>query len=69
MVMDFSGCSDSPAAIATISVPIKENITTAIPIKTELIPVGKNPPFPRRLETPGDAIPWNIPQITDIAQE
>ncbi len=34
----FTGSADSPAATATISDPINENITTVIPSSTELIP-------------------------------
>ena len=40
----FTGSADSPAATATISDPINENITTVIPSNTELIPFGINPP-------------------------
>src|SRR5690625_3160396 len=61
---DFAGCFDSPAAMATISVPINEKITTVIPIRTELKPVGMNPPLPNRLDVPGVAIPGYQLKIT-----
>lgn len=37
-----NGSSDSPAAMATISVPMKEKITMTTPIRTAPKPLGKN---------------------------
>ena len=60
----FTGSADSPAATATISDPINENITTVIPSSTELIPFGINPPCPTKFEVPGASVPGTNPKIT-----
>ena len=58
----FTGSADSPAATATISDPINENITTVIPSSTELIPFGINPPCPTKFEVPGASVPGTNPK-------
>lgn len=51
-VTDSTGFDVSPAAIATISDPMKEKMTTTMPSRTELGPLGKNPPAPARFSSP-----------------
>src|SRR3954465_4790166 len=63
VIIAFSGGGDSPSAVATISVPINENITTVTPKKIELIPLGRNPPLSRRFDVPGDSTPGMKPHI------
>ena len=44
------GSADSAAAIVTTSTPVMAKMTTTMPLKSALTPLGKKPPYSVRLE-------------------